>query len=389
MGDPETGMERDEVWLTCIHEAGHIIAAAAIGCTPKYAAAMDNGRGLAVYLTEGIPRLHAAIVSQAGPSAELGWPHPPDDCKLPPAIAQAPHEHFDFTKTPRLREQIEDPGPEASDDSCISEYVFRRRHWAFRLQRVRSEAESILLKNEDILLAVAGFLYKRHFIAGNQLAPLMQLVERWDETEYGRLIDMQIDKLLNEVVALDEQPLAIYGEHVALVAEGQHIIPASLREVLKAADKKPEEFRKDVEILQHRMKLADTVAEGMNREPEINKAKAAIALANEEFEKAGRKRDAAVIPHQRRLEQIYELQREGERARDELVRTCPHRKLLDANAANNAELEAIDHRMKQLRDGYNIARHDRIGGLTIKQLEEEHAERSKQRDKFESDMAKP
>lgn len=384
-----TDPDADPTWLGAVHEAGHVVSGAAIGRKAAAAAVLSSGAGLA-WGCYGRSQLEDAVIAYCGPLAEKLWPKPPENEILPERIAAAPHTPFDFDKTPKLREAIETaPDEVLSDADTFSLYVFRRPGWSYRGYRVVVEAGRILERNEDIVLAIAVLLWKFRLLNSRQLSGFCGLVERWDPTEFDREITMKVDEL---IAGIDQAELKVVEEFEALVvdlAEGVDVTPERAIGVLGRSKKTKDDLRASVEVHRRRMALSDTVAAGLNLEADIEKSKKAIASANAAFEAAGRKRDEAVAPHQRRLQEIYDLQREGERARDELVRTCPHRKLLEANAANNAELEAIDHRMKQLRDGFNIARHDRIGGLSIKQLEEEHAERSKQRDRFESEMGKP
>ncbi len=141
-----------------------------------------------------------------------------------------------------------------------------------------------------------------------------------------------------------------YRAAVAAIAQGRELDPVDVIDILRNADKSPDDLQADAAELRHRLDLRRIVQEAEQaaaRRPEIL---AAITKADRKLQTAEEKHAAEVDPLAYELERIDELARRADTAKRELALECPDADLTGEQTAADAELQRIEQQRQKLAD---------------------------------------
>jgi exonuclease VII small subunit len=134
------------------------------------------------------------------------------------------------------------------------------------------------------------------------------------------------------------------------IADGKEPDAESVAQVLRDAEKSPDDLQKAVELLQQRRQwrqcydeLPRLVAERKEIEKQIEVANAALEAAEREF-------DRAINPLLFRRQQINESQSECDKAQKGLWETCTDATVLDKLADVQSQLETVWQESRDLRN---------------------------------------
>jgi hypothetical protein len=156
----QTTVDRTRRWKTCLHEAGHVVAAKRLLGHATGAVVFDDGSGAAYVGGEEAPvGFKDARVRAAGPAAEkLADQYPPPDMPVPVPLEVA----YPETAGP-LKAEI----PTLLSDAeiiarwCIQGHEAEPNLWTLRHGFVTTSAEDYLAEHQQEVVEIATVLFGR------------------------------------------------------------------------------------------------------------------------------------------------------------------------------------------------------------------------------------
>jgi hypothetical protein len=165
-----------------------------------------------------------------------------------------------------------------------------------------------------------------------------------------------IERIAEKQRARIEKHQASFKQLVTMVADGKEPNVDLVEETLAASGKSLDDLQAAVQLLERRRALRKQFDQGPAFTKERAELEKKIITADQAFEQAERRHEAAVAPLVARMSQVVTGQRQAETAREQLTESCADLELVTALAETTAHLRVLTERRAELRQRFRDER---------------------------------